>query len=888
MVVGGKDRFPGRRVAACTVAVVVFASLLAVVAPAGAVRAAAPGTAEERYPSGDVPALPAASTYVRDLYLSVLNREPSRDDVAYWGGLLDSGVAAPVVAGELTRSTEWTRKRVRAIYELLGRKPDPGGLAHWTEAIRSGAAPVEEATALIVGSAEYYERAGGTNRKFVEALYRDILSRTADPGGLAYWTAQLEAGLNRPGLVHGFVRNEERQARLLRRVVRRVLDRPVTAADAPWAAGFATGSNTEPRIIATVAGSDEAVGAGCDATVERACLLPFPNDLFTAPDPTTATGRRVAFKPQWMPRNAAGVSVDPVEWNRNDGFSPGQAALAHVPGVSLTRSNGVPVTDLGRYDDADTGIMVFDTVSGERWPIWTELDAATPAAERPADQLLYIRPAKNWIEGRRYIVVLRDLRDAAGNVLPASDTFARYRDASGAPAGVGGFERRRPRYEAMFDEIENLGVQRSSLYLAWDFTVASMHNIAGRMLTLRDDGFTHTTDGTPSFRVTGVEPNPQEGILRRVTGTFEVPLYLTGDGAPGSRQTTDATGKPEWSGRFRTATFTCRIPVAATGQPSRPVVYGHGLLGDQGEVNSGSLTGSITRHDMTYCATDWLGMSEEDLINTIGILSDFSKFPQLADRTQQGILSFLFLARLLKAPTGFVADPAFRADGEPLIDPTAVFYDGNSQGGIMGGALMAVSTDIERGVLGVTGMNYSTLLERSVDFDPFYGVFQPNYPDRVERTITIGLAQMLWDRGEANGYAAHLTDAPLPGTPPHRVLLQVALGDHQVAPVTAEVQARTIGAAAHRPAYAPGRTADVEGLWGIPSITYPWAESALVVFDSGAPVPPVENLPPRTGEDPHGDPRADVQANVQKSEFLKVDGRVVDVCNAAPCTAAPR
>jgi hypothetical protein len=855
---------------------------------AGPVPAAAPVDAEERYPSGDVPALPAASTYVRDLYLSVLNRAPSREDLVYWGGLLDSGVPAPVVAGELTHSTEWTRKRVRAIYELLGRKPDPGGLAHWTEAIRSGAAPVEEATALIVGSAEYYERAGGTDRQFVEALYRDILSRPADPGGLAYWTAQLAAGLNRPALVHGFVRNDERQTRMLRRVVRRVLDRPVTDADAPWAAGFAAGSNTEPRIIATVAGSDEAVGAGCDATVARSCLLPFPNDLFTVPDPTTATGRRVAFKPQWMPRNAAGASVDPVEWNRNDGFSPGQAALAHVPGVSLTRSNGVPITDLGRYDDADTGIMVFDTVSGERWPIWTELDAATPEAERPADQLLYVRPAKNWIEGRRYIVVLRDLRDAAGNPLPVSDTFARYRDASGAPAGVGGFERRRPHYEAMFDEIENLGVQRSSLHLAWDFTVASMHNIAGRMLTLRDDGFTHTTDGTPSFRVTNVEPNPQEGILRRVTGTFEVPLYLTGDGAPGSRQTTDATGKPEWSGRYRTTTFTCRIPVAATEQPSRPVVYGHGLLGDQGEVNSGSLTGTITRHDMTYCATDWLGMSEEDLINTIGILTDFSRFPQLADRTQQGILSFLFLARLLKAPTGFVADPAFRADGEPLIDPTAVFYDGNSQGGIMGGALVAVGTDIERGVLGVTGMNYSTLLERSVDFDPFYGVFEPNYPDRVERTITIGLAQMLWDRGEANGYAAHLTDAPLPGTPPHRVLLQVALGDHQVAPVTAEVQARTIGAAAHRPAYAPGRTADVEGLWGIPTITYPWPESALVVFDSGAPVPPVENIPPRAGEDPHGDPRADVQANVQKSEFLKVDGRVVDVCNAAPCTAAPR
>ena len=45
-----------------------------------------------------------------------------------------------------------------------------------------------------------------------------------------------------------------------------------------------------------------------------------------------------------------------------------------------------------------------------------------------------------------------------------------------------------------------------------------------------------------------------------------------------------------------------------------------------------------------------------------------------------------------------------------------LFYDGNSQGGIIGGALIAVEPDLDRGVLGVPGMNYSTLLTRSTDF----------------------------------------------------------------------------------------------------------------------------------------------------------------------------
>ncbi len=47
---------------------------------------------------------------------------------------------------------------------------------------------------------------------------------------------------------------------------------------------------------------------------------------------------------------------------------------------------------------------------------------------------------------------------------------------------------------------------------------------------------------------------------------------------------------------------------------------------------------------------------------------------------------------------------------------------------------------------------------------------------------------MLWDRGEAAGYAQHMTSDPLPNTPTHEVMLQVAFADHQVANVSAEVE----------------------------------------------------------------------------------------------------
>ena len=153
----------------------------------------------------------------------------------------------------------------------------------------------------------------------------------------------------------------------------------------------------------------------------------------------------------------------------------------------------------------------------------------------------------------------------------------------------------------------------------------------------------------------------------------------------------------------------------------------------------------------------------------------------------------------------------------------------------------------------------------------------------MSRNAGIGFAACDWNQ---YGYAHHMTSDPLPGTPAHQVLLHEAFGDHQVANVATEVEARTIGAALHTPALDPGRHSDVTPYYRIPVIgAYPYAGSALVVWDSGSPTPPTTNTPPRPGADPHGHPRNTPSARDQKSEFLKIDGKVVDVCAGKPCYA---
>ena len=211
-----------------------------------------------------------------------------------------------------------------------------------------------------------------------------------------------------------------------------------------------------------------------------------------------------------------------------------------------------------------------------------------------------------------------------------------------------------------------------------------------------------------------------------------------------------------------------------------------------------------------------------------------SNFNKLVDRMQQGFVNFMYLGRALIHPDGLATDAAFEIDpdGDGPAPPVGdrhrrpatrrLNFMGISQGGIMGGALTALEPDVDRGVLNVPGMNYSTLLRRSVDSDEYFKIpgigLYANYPSELERPLLLSLVQLLWDRGEGNGYAHNMTTHPLPNTPPHEVLLQPAIGDHQVANVTAEVEARTIGASVYTPALEPGRHWEENPFLGIPEV----------------------------------------------------------------------
>src|SRR5262249_51002075 len=152
--------------------------------------------------------------------------------------------------------------------------------------------------------------------------------------------------------------------------------------------------------------------------------------------------------------------------------------------------------------EADSPIVVVDTRTGRRWPLWAERDLLSA----PGSQSVIVRPAINFVDGHRYVVAVRHLVDADGNALPPSPAFAAYRD--GACTTDATFEARRPAMEKVFQTLRNAGIERGELQQAWDFTVASTKSIAGRMLHIRDDAFEVLGAKAPSFTVTSVQENP--------------------------------------------------------------------------------------------------------------------------------------------------------------------------------------------------------------------------------------------------------------------------------------------------------------------------------------------------------------------------------------------
>ena len=124
------------------------------------------------------------------------------------GGVLEAGADEVKIAGQVFRLYGAT----------LARTPDADGFLAWSEGLAKpveiGGITIKQAAGGFANSAEFRNTYGALDSEgFVDLLYRNVLGREADAGGLAGWTARLDGGMSRAEVVIGFAESQEYQAK---------------------------------------------------------------------------------------------------------------------------------------------------------------------------------------------------------------------------------------------------------------------------------------------------------------------------------------------------------------------------------------------------------------------------------------------------------------------------------------------------------------------------------------------------------------------------------------------------------------------------------------------------------------------------------------------------
>jgi streptogramin lyase len=205
--------------------------------------------------------------FVIKVYHDLLGRQPDPNGLAGWSGLLDQGVPRSQVVLEIENDAahEYYTDLVQSFYQLyLKRAEGPGdgnGPANMVNFLAAGGT-VEQLRAGFTSSAEYFStRAGGTSSGFINALYLDAFNTpnrlTSDPGAQSF-KQQLDNGtLNRAQVSAAIFSSTEFEDDLEQGFYTQFLNRSGSSGELnAWASQLAAGA-TDQFIIAQILGSLE-------------------------------------------------------------------------------------------------------------------------------------------------------------------------------------------------------------------------------------------------------------------------------------------------------------------------------------------------------------------------------------------------------------------------------------------------------------------------------------------------------------------------------------------------------------------------------------------------------------------------------------------------------
>ncbi|TMQ11755.1 MAG: hypothetical protein E6J90_33760 [Deltaproteobacteria bacterium] len=541
----------------------------------------------------------------------------------------------------------------------------------------------------------------------------------------------------------------------------------------------------------------------------------FPSDRFAVIDFTQNTFQRVHLpKPDCQAQPVTCEDIDVL--NTLDGFNPQPLLTIPFSGaidVASVTSDTVFLVSLG----STLGGGSFGRKVGIDQIVW---DRATHTLRAQSDELL--------APHTRYALIVTDgVRDDRGHRIVGGDLDGEAREVT-TLSTTSVLEKIRDRVKA-------------GPAAPVDFHIGSHGERAVFVFSPAVTAVQHRQVGTsafvdvplPTILLTGLALPGTGAIGQLAYGRFTSPNFLTSGAfvTPiGSR-----TGRPVQHGTSAIyfSLFTPATPKPARGWPV--AIVGHGF-GDSREGLPFTVAGSLARQGIATLAIDVVGHGGGPL-GTITVTTPTQSvtFPSggrgvdqngdgaidgtegvsavrpntlrgSTDGLRQTIADLMQLVREVQA--GIDVD----GDGTPDLDPSRIYYTGQSFGGIYGTMFLAIEPDVRVGVPNVPGGPAIEIIRLS----PFFrdALFAPSValrglinnpsgatpgaqiieniplrgePPRINDVAGAMALQDFIDRshwaaevGDPVSYAPHVRKAPLAGVPAKSVIIQFAKGDQIV------------------------------------------------------------------------------------------------------------
>ena len=195
-----------------------------------------------------------ATAEVNGLYNILLGRAPDPGGLANAVAYLKGGGSLQTLSTILMHTNEYYGDVVASYYRtFVGRDGSPAEVAAWVGVLRGGT--TLEGLAYLMLTSAGFNGLHPDDGSFLQALYQDILGRSASAGEIAAWESAIVKGLSRASVVSDFIHSPASAKRAVDGFALAFWGRPIDAATEQFTVAYLVNGGTLVEVASAFAAS---------------------------------------------------------------------------------------------------------------------------------------------------------------------------------------------------------------------------------------------------------------------------------------------------------------------------------------------------------------------------------------------------------------------------------------------------------------------------------------------------------------------------------------------------------------------------------------------------------------------------------------------------------